>query len=183
MRGPRTPRRVIGHIEGPIALLSPAVSRLDDLRHVEAALNRIARLSTGRLAARARVERSGVELSRPAITILGALRDSGPVRPSAISRMTDLEAPLVSRELRDLVAGGHVCRTDDPTDRRAGIVELTKLGLDTWQAHRRATDDAISATFEDWSSEELSDLRRMLERVAGDFANARVEGAPASSAV
>ena len=145
------------------------MSRLDDLRHVELALNRISRLSTGRVAARARVERSGVELSRPAITILGALRDSGPVRPSALARLTDLEAPLVSRELRELTNGGYVCRSDDPTDRRAGIVELTKLGLDTWQANRRATDEIISETFVDWTSEELSDLRRVLERVVGDF--------------
>lgn len=139
------------------------------------ALARISRLSTGRMAARDRVERSGVELSRPALTILAALRDAGPARPSALSRLTDLEPPLVSRELRGLVAGGYVRRSDDPTDRRAGIVELTEAGLDAWQANRRATDEMLSTTFDEWSSEELADLRRVLERIVVDYRATRVD--------
>ena len=49
---------------------------------------------------RNRAERSGVFLSRPAISIISALHTSGPVRLSRLSDLTDLEAPLVSREMR-----------------------------------------------------------------------------------
>ena len=43
----------------------PGVSRLDDLRRVELALTRIARINNGRIAARHRSERSGVMLREP----------------------------------------------------------------------------------------------------------------------
>ncbi len=95
---------------------------------MEQALTRIARISSGRVAARHRSERSGVLLSRPAISILSTLRGSGPVRLSLLARLTDLEAPLISREIRDLVDEGYVRRSADPTDGRAGIVELTAEG-------------------------------------------------------
>lgn len=137
---------------------------------MEFALNRIARVSNGRIAARHRSERSGVLLSRPAITILATLRSSGPVRLSLLARLTDLEAPLISREIRELVEGGYVRRSADPTDGRAGIVDLTAKGRRAFQAYRDATDEIIAETFETWSASDLHELRQLLDRVADDFA-------------
>lgn len=137
---------------------------------MEQSLTRIARISTGRVAARHRSERSGVLLSRPAIAILSTLRGSGPVRLSLLARLTDLEAPLISREIRDLVDDGYVRRSADPTDGRAWIVDLTPKGRRAHQAYRDATDEIIAETFADWSAAELRDLRVQLERVATDFA-------------
>jgi len=148
----------------------PGVSRLDDLRGVELAINRISRISNGRVAARHRSERSGVMLSRPAITILSTLRGSGPVRLSLLARLTDLEAPLISREIRELAEGGYVRRTADPTDGRAGIVDLTAKGRRAYQAYRDATDEIIAETFEAWSASDLHELRTLLDRVSEDFA-------------
>lgn len=146
------------------------MSRLDDLRGVELAINRISRISNGRVAARHRSERSGVMLSRPAITILSTLRGSGPVRLSLLARLTDLEAPLISREIRELAEGGYVRRTADPTDGRAGIVDLTAKGRRAYQAYRDATDEIIAETFEAWSASDLHELRTLLDRVSEDFA-------------
>ena len=70
----------------------------------------------------------GVHLSRPAISIISALHASGPVRLSRLSDLTDLEAPLVSREIARLCEGGYVKRAADPTDGRATIVTLTAKG-------------------------------------------------------
>src|SRR5215475_7517092 len=86
----------------PHLVPSPAVARLDDLQRVEKAIVRIARIGAGREAARNRAERSGVHLSRPAISIMSALHASGPIRLSRLSDLTDLEAPLVSREIARL---------------------------------------------------------------------------------
>ena len=146
------------------------VSRIEDLRRIEHALIRIARVSNGRVAARHRSERAGVMLSRPAITILSALRESGPVRLSLLARLTDLEAPLISREVRSLTECGHLRRVADPTDGRATIVELTAEGRAAYQAYREATDAIIAETFTGWSADDLSTLRSLLERVASDFA-------------
>lgn len=146
------------------------MSRLDDLRRVEEAITRIGRISTGREAARIRSERAGLSLSRPAISILSALRKSGPVRLSSLARLTDLEAPLISREIRELVDAGYVDRVADPTDGRAGIVALTAEGVEAYQSYREATDEIVAETFANWGGGDLRALRVHLERVAADFA-------------
>lgn len=154
-----------------MALLGSApMSRLEDLRRVEEAITRIGRISTGREAARIRAERAGLTLSRPAISILSSLRKAGPVRLSSLARLTDLEAPLISREIRELVAAGYVDRDPDPTDGRAGIVALTAEGDAAYQAYRTATDAIVAETFAEWSAGDLRTLRALLERVATDFA-------------
>jgi DNA-binding MarR family transcriptional regulator len=145
------------------------VARRDDLRRVEHALTRISRISMGREAARIRAERSGVHLSRPSIAILSTLRLSGPVRMNELSARTDLEPPLISREVRDLLAAGLVRRRSDPTDGRAGIVELTTKGRRASESYRAATDEIIAESFSGWSAGELRQLADQLERVAADF--------------
>ncbi|HET7652411.1 MAG TPA: MarR family winged helix-turn-helix transcriptional regulator [Acidimicrobiales bacterium] len=143
--------------------------RRDDLRRVEQALTRISRISMGREAARIRAARSGVHLSRPSIAILSTLRLSGPVRMNELSALTDLEPPLISREVRDLLAAGMVRRRSDPTDGRAGIVELTTKGRRASEAYRAATDEIIAESFSKWSAAELRQLAEQLERVVADF--------------
>lgn len=145
------------------------MARRDDLRRVEHALTRISRISMGREAARIRASRSGVHLSRPSIAILSTLRLSGPVRMNELSARTDLEPPLISREVRDLLAAGLVRRRSDPTDGRAGIVELTTKGRRASESYRAATDEIIAESFSKWSAAELRQLADQLERVVADF--------------
>lgn len=109
-------------------------------------------------------------LSGPAISILGALQSSGPVRLSSLARLTGLEAPLISREIKELGDAGYVFRTPDPTDGRAGIVELTTKGIDAWKRYRLAADSINAETFTEWSTEDLHTLRTLLERAAHDVA-------------
>jgi DNA-binding MarR family transcriptional regulator len=142
------------------------MARHDDLRRIEQAFAKITRVGTGREAARIRAERSGVFLSRPSIAILSALRASGPVRLSTLARRTGLEAPLISREVRELVADDYVRRSADPTDGRAGIVDLTSKGRRTYDTYLAATDEIVAEAFADWSAADLRTLARLLERVA-----------------
>src|ERR1700682_1657513 len=121
------------------------MTRRDDLSRVDRALTRIARIALGRQAARYRSERSGVWLSRPAVAILACLRVNGPMRLSDVARDTDLEPPLVSREVRGLVESGYVQRRGGPTDGRVRIVELTPLGRETSECYR---DTAAAITAE-----------------------------------
>lgn len=139
---------------------------------MERALVRISRASMGREAARIRAERSGVFLSRPAIAVLAALRVSGPVRLSELARLTDLEPPLISREVRALVADGYLRRRSDPNDGRVGIVELSAKGRKASEQYRAATDEIIAETFASWSAADLRSLVAHLERLAADFSRA-----------
>jgi DNA-binding MarR family transcriptional regulator len=144
------------------------VARLDDLQRVEKAIVRIARIGGGREAARNRAERSGVFLSRPSISLISALHASGPVRLSRLSDLSDLEAPLVSREITRLTADGYVKRASDPTDGRATIVQLTSKGRRAYASYREATDDIVIEAFAGWKAGELRTLADYLERVVAD---------------
>ena len=144
------------------------MARLDDLQRVEKAIVRISRIGAGREAARNRAERSGVHLSRPAINLISALHASGPMRLSRLSDLTDLEAPLVSREIARLCEGGYVKRAADPTDGRATIVELSAKGRKAYTSYRRATDDIVVEAFGAWKAAELRTLADYLERVVHD---------------
>ncbi len=144
------------------------MARLDDLQRVEKAIVRISRIGAGREAARNRAERSGVHLSRPAINLISALHASGPTRLSRLSDLTDLEAPLVSREIARLCEGGYVKRAADPTDGRATIVELSAKGRKAYTSYRQATDDIVVEAFSTWKAAELRTLADYLERVVHD---------------
>jgi len=146
------------------------MTRRDDLRRVDQALARIARMATGREGARLRSERSGVYLSQPAVTILAALRSAGAVRLSELARLAGLETPLVSREVGELAASGHVRRKADPSDGRAGIVALTPKGRRSSEAYRSAADEIMAEVLSSWSGADLHDLATHLERVVRDFA-------------
>ena len=144
------------------------MARLEDLQRVEKAIVRIGRIGASREAARNRAERSGVHLSRPAISLLATLHASGPVRLSRLSDLADLEAPLVSREIARLCEGGYVKRSGDPTDGRASIVELSGKGRRTYAAYREATDEIVVEAFAKWKAAEIRTLADYLERVVAD---------------
>jgi len=148
------------------------MTRRDDLRRIERSITRIARISLGRTAARNRAELSGVDLSRPAVSILATLHLSGAMRLSTLSTLTHLEAPLVSREIRQLETEGYVSRVADPDDGRAAIVEATELGHETFLRYRTTTDAIVAETFADWNDEDLLGLVADLERLEASFTRA-----------
>ena len=86
--------------------------------------------------------------------------------------MTHLEAPLVSREIRQLEADGYVSRSADPEDGRAAIVEATELGHRTFERYRATTDAIIAETFAQWDDGELGQLIGHLERLEAAFSTA-----------
>jgi DNA-binding MarR family transcriptional regulator len=145
------------------------VTRRDDLRRVDQALARLARMATGREGARLRAERSGVSLSQPALAVLAASRSAGAVRLSELSRLTGLEPALISREVRELTATGHVQRRADPSDGRAGIVALTPKGRRTSETYRAAADEIMAEVLSSWTAADLHALAGHLERVVRDF--------------
>jgi DNA-binding MarR family transcriptional regulator len=66
---------------------------------------------------------------------------------------------------------GYVFRSSDPTDGRAGIVELTAKGTDAWKRYRAAADAISAEAFAEWSTDDLHTLRVLLERMARDVLN------------
>ena len=148
-----------------------AVTRRDDLREIDLALQRIIRIGRGRTAARLRSERSGVELSRAGVTILAALAARGGLRLSTLAEAADAEPAIITREMRVLTAMQYVETQTDPLDGRARIVTITNDGRGAFARYRDAIDAIIADTFSAWTGPDLATLRRLLQRVADDFAH------------
>lgn len=147
------------------------MSRQDDLRDIDFAFTRVGRIGRGRAATRLRAEVSGVDLTNAAVGVLGALHKGGPMRASALAEAADTEAPLVSRELRNLTAAGYVETRPDPNDGRGRIVSLTKKGRTTYERFRAGADRITAHAFRDWDDEEIAQLRAFMRRVVDDFSN------------
>ena len=146
------------------------MGRREDLRDVDAGLMRVGRIGRGRAATRLRAEVSGVDLTNVAAGILGALHQHGPLRATALAEASDTEPPLVSRELRTLVALGFVAVGPDPSDGRARVAELTDEGRDAYERFRDGADRITAHAFRDWSDDDVALLRSLVQRVVADFA-------------
>jgi DNA-binding MarR family transcriptional regulator len=71
------------------------------------------------------------ELSRTSASILKNLSEQGPQRVTSLATREQVAQPTMSVIIKRLVARGLVERRVDPADRRATLVAITPLGLDT----------------------------------------------------
>jgi DNA-binding MarR family transcriptional regulator len=147
------------------------VARQDDLRDIDRSFNRVGRIGRGRAATRLRADVSGVDITNAAAGILGALHANGPLRATALAEAADTEAPLVSRELRNLTAQGYVTTEPDPNDGRGRIVALTRKGRSTYERFRAGADRITAHAFREWSDDDIAQLRELMARVIEDFSS------------
>ena len=71
----------------------------------------------------------------------GILQGRGPIRAGELASLCGTTPSAMSEVIEGLVLDGHVRRVDDPTDRRAVIVELTEKG----EAELRRVGDLMTA--------------------------------------
>jgi DNA-binding MarR family transcriptional regulator len=105
------------------------------------------------------------------VSILSSLAQRGGLRLSTLAELADTEPAIITREMRVLTAQGFVTASPDPSDGRARIVQITPEGKTAYQRYRDAIDEIIADTFSEWRAEDLATLRRLLARVAEDFAH------------
>jgi DNA-binding MarR family transcriptional regulator len=68
------------------------------------------------------------------LSALATLEELGPLRISALATVESVGAPVATRVVGSLEELRLLERTDDPDDKRACLVELTELGLQTLSA-------------------------------------------------
>jgi len=105
--------------------------------------------------------------------VLGVVDRGGPQRVSAIARRAGMVGTLVSRELRALEVAGYVARGADGSDGRAVLVSITPKGRDAYRRLRAASVESTAEALAGWRADDLSDLARLLARMADDFSAAR----------
>ena len=152
---------------------APRVRRAEALEQIERSMGRIGRAGSSVMAARRRADRAGVDVSAPGMGILGVLERGGTQRVSVVARRAGMVAPLASRELRQLEEHGFVTRSTDGSDRRVVVVAVTAKGRDAYRRLRAASVAAAGDALAGWKASELTELARLLARLADDFSAAR----------
>jgi MarR family transcriptional regulator for hemolysin len=88
----------------------------------------------------------------------------------SIAAAVGVEGPTLTHHLNRMEAAGLVTRARDPENRRAHQVDLTEAGQDEFRAllgEVQAFDQRLRTGF---TAAELTTLRRLLERLAGNAA-------------
>lgn len=117
------------------------------------------------------MDRVGIPLDRPALTVLVTLRMAGqPLRVGEIAARMQVVGPHVTRHLHDLERRELVRRTADPDDQRARLVELTPEGGEVAGRYLEAVLGWLGDAVTSWSDEDRDTFGRLLVRFVDDLA-------------
>jgi DNA-binding MarR family transcriptional regulator len=142
---------------------------------VEDALTSLHRIINGRDADKVRMERSGVFVTRPRMTLLRALHDRGPMRVVDLGTINHMDKGYASRTWRSLEADGYI-EVVDGDDPRATTVALTERGRDMYLRWRRANTDIVAEVLDSWCDDDLDVLMDVLERLVKSFRSVPTPG-------
>jgi DNA-binding MarR family transcriptional regulator len=139
----------------------------------KAVLSRLMQLSTvlnrSHLSERA-MERAGLQLDRPAMTVLITLQMAGrPLRVGEIAARMQVAGPHVTRHLHGLEKRGFVRRVADPDDQRARLVELSPDGAAAAGRYLQTVLGWFTDAIADWPDEDRATFGRLLDRFVEDL--------------
>jgi len=107
------------------------------------------------------------------VTRIGLLRvaaSGSPVRPSDVADALDVNPSTVTRYVRALEDEGHVEVSGDPGDGRSCLISATSAGRAELARFDETGLDVFSAVIRDWSAEDVRQFARLIDRLAGDWA-------------
>lgn len=104
----------------------------------------------------------GADLSVPQFRALVFIGRHPGTSLSALAEYIGLTLPSISKMVDRLTARDLVARRDAPDDRRRVCLELTPLGLATWQSSTRATRTHLAEQLAALSPEERTIIMRAL---------------------
>lgn len=105
------------------------------------------------------------------LSALATLEELGPLRISALATVESVGAPVATRVVASLEELNLLERTVDPEDKRAWLVELSKLGRETLAAVWGERTVGLSSRMDQLSPSERSKLEAALpalEKIARD---------------
>lgn len=131
---------------------------------LEAALGELIRI--GKSWNKTVAARFGSDLSPLEFGVLRYVLRHAPVRSAAIVSSFELDKATVSRAIKVLRDKDLIESTPDPSDGRASILEPTARAQADFERYRDETRQRYRALLDDWTEGDLSDLARLLTRLA-----------------
>jgi DNA-binding MarR family transcriptional regulator len=117
---------------------------------------------------------SGLGLSMPRIKLLQYLSQSGPTRQNVIATCFDIAPRSVTDMVDCMERDGLAVRRDDPSDRRAKLVELTESGNEAAAHAGEARDELFEHIFGVLDATERASLLDLLTTLDQATASAEV---------
>ena len=111
-------------------------------------------------------------LDRPAYQCLWRVVENGPLRPTALAALLEVDLSVASRQVKALEDVGFVQRSADPADARASLVSPTEAGLEAFEQTRRQRNEVLDEVLSGWPEDDREELVRLLTRF-----NAELEAA------
>ncbi|MBW9206996.1 MarR family transcriptional regulator [Mumia sp. zg.B53] len=123
--------------------------------------------SVARLNRRLRQERHS-DLTPNQMSVLGVLRNHGPLTPGAIAALERVQPPSVTRTLNCLFDKGLVARAANPSDRRQVVVTISDEGAAVVDTERARRDSWLASRLAALPTQEralLRDATALLEKL------------------
>jgi DNA-binding MarR family transcriptional regulator len=111
---------------------------------------------------------AGMALDRASYSVLFRLEE-GPARLSDLAHKVGVDISTLSRQVHNLEASGLVGRRVVEEDRRAALLAVTDKGLDLIRRIRAAKRAALTEMLEGWTTEERTELGRVLGHLADEM--------------
>jgi DNA-binding MarR family transcriptional regulator len=140
---------------------------------VNDAITMVARFANSRRLSAVHVAASGVDIPISGVALLRRLEPGEPLRLSDLSRTLQVALPPLSRQVRSLVEGGYVTRTQDGSDARASLLSITAAGRKALAAFDAANSVLLDRSLAGWSDAALSELAAQMQRLVGDLRRGR----------
>ncbi|GAA2377771.1 MarR family winged helix-turn-helix transcriptional regulator [Dactylosporangium salmoneum] len=127
-------------------------------------VGRFIRLSE-RLFATLKWNEAGRGLERPAYVLLSRVAVDGPFRLSALATDVSLDLSTVSRQVAALEGAGLVRRFQDPSDKRASLVEVTDVGREVFAENRDRWLAIWRELLAEWEPEQRREFAALFTRL------------------
>lgn len=103
-------------------------------------------------------------LDRPAYQALWRIVEEGPLRPTTLAGMLEVDLSVVSRQVRSLEEAGFVVRQTDPQDARAALVSATEAGREAFERTKQARTEVLDEVLRGWPEDDRETFVTLLSR-------------------
>jgi len=113
---------------------------------------------------------ASTDCSAPRASVLAAVTDLGPLRPTEVAAHLHLDISVVSRQLSSLDRDSLVERVTDPVDGRAQLVRVTEAGRQFLGILRERAAERLAERLAGWSDDDIEMLSGLLRRLEESLA-------------
>jgi len=103
------------------------------------------------------------------LVLLSHLYEHGALRLSDLAVGVHLDPSTVSRQVRALCDGGFAESLDDPDDKRARRLQITRRGRAELESVRHELGAILGGATRDWPKQDVQTLTSLLARLAEDL--------------